>query len=322
MRRLAGWNWSAIASWSLVAAWAAWAVVRLLGLEYGFPLEALMAFTPLVAATAIVPVGVALLVGNRAAAVVAGTVLIVLAAMVVPREFGGPTEAAGGNGPALRVLAANMRLGKADPDALVDLVRELDVDVLSVEELTPELGADLDRAGLDRLLPERVLLTGGGSGGSGLYARLPLGPGTTERLPGGFPLISQRLAVPGAPQVIVAGVHTQPPTGSAGWREDLRLLPGAGARLRILIGDFNATLDQDEFRDLVAEGYDDAGATLGDGLTPTWPTNRRIPPVVAIDHVLADERIGVRDYSVEDLPGSDHRAVYAELALPADSLTP
>jgi hypothetical protein len=32
--------------------------------------------------------------------------------------------------------------------------------------------------------------------------------------------------------------------------------------------------------------------------------------------VLADERCGVRDLEVIDLPGSDHRAVLAELVLP------
>ena len=317
MRRIEGWGWGAVLSWALVAAWAIWALIRLLGLEYGFPLEALMAFTPLVAATAFVPVAVALFAGNRPAAVVAGVVFVALLAMVLPRAFGGPTEAEGGDGPSFRVLAANMKLGRAEPEPLVDLVRELDVDVLSVEELSPELAADLDQAGLRRLLPERVALTGRGSSGSALYARMPLGPGTAERLPGGFPLISQRLAVEGAPAVEVVGVHTQPPTGSADWREDLRLVPAAiESPLRILLGDFNATLDQDEFRDLVGRGYDYAGATLGDGLTPTWPMNRRFQPLVAIDHVLADERIGIRDYAVEELPGSDHRAVYAELALP------
>jgi endonuclease/exonuclease/phosphatase family metal-dependent hydrolase len=83
------------------------------------------------------------------------------------------------------------------------------------------------------------------------------------------------------------------------------------------MGDFNATLDHDEFRGLVDRGYDDVAETLGDGLTPTWPEHRRFPPLVTIDHVLADERIGIRDYSAHEIAGSDHRAVYAELVLPA-----
>jgi endonuclease/exonuclease/phosphatase family metal-dependent hydrolase len=41
----------------------------------------------------------------------------------------------------------------------------------------------------------------------------------------------------------------------------------------------------------------------------------RLPPVT-IDHVLAPHRLGVAGYAVADLPGSDHRAVFARLAVP------
>jgi hypothetical protein len=49
----------------------------------------------------------------------------------------------------------------------------------------------------------------------------------------------------------------------------------------------------------------------------TWPTDRRGPPLVAIDHVVADPRIGIREFTARDIPGADHRAVFAELDLPA-----
>jgi endonuclease/exonuclease/phosphatase (EEP) superfamily protein YafD len=84
----------------------------------------------------------------------------------------------------------------------------------------------------------------------------------------------------------------------------------------VLAGDFNATFDQTPFRDLVDRGYRDAGAAAGKGLEPTFPRAYHAIPPITIDHVLADRRLGVVEYSVEELPGSDHRAVYAELALP------
>jgi len=37
---------------------------------------------------------------------------------------------------------------------------------------------------------------------------------------------------------------------------------------------------------------------------------------MTIDHVLADRRLGVVEYGVDDLRGSDHRAIHARLALP------
>jgi len=102
------------------------------------------------------------------------------------------------------------------------------------------------------------------------------------------------------------------------WREGLESLPTAGRGAPwLLVGDFNATLDQPEFRDLVDRGYRDAADATGEGLEPTWPGPERLPlGLIAIDHVLADRRLGVAEYGVDDLAGSDHRAVHARLVLP------
>ena len=103
----------------------------------------------------------------------------------------------------------------------------------------------------------------------------------------------------------------------AEWKADLRALPPAtDETVKILAGDFNATLDHAELRRVIGRGYEDAADTVGAGLHATWPANRRIPPPVTIDHVLVDERAGVRSLRVIPLAGSDHRAVLAEIALP------
>jgi endonuclease/exonuclease/phosphatase family metal-dependent hydrolase len=54
---------------------------------------------------------------------------------------------------------------------------------------------------------------------------------------------------------------------------------------------------------------------VGRGLVPTW-SPWGSPALVTIDHVLVDPRCEVREFSVHPLPGSDHRAVYAEFRLP------
>ncbi len=86
--------------------------------------------------------------------------------------------------------------------------------------------------------------------------------------------------------------------------------------MRILAGDFNATLDNAELRRVVDHGYEDAAAETGTGLRATWPSGRRFPPPVTIDHVLADTRAGWREVRVYPVPHSDHRAVLAEVVLP------
>ncbi|MGH2841553.1 MAG: endonuclease/exonuclease/phosphatase family protein, partial [Solirubrobacteraceae bacterium] len=238
---------------------------------------------------------------------------------VLPRAVDGPHVARdGARGRAIVVMTSNVFFGRADARAIVRLVREHHVDALSLQELTPEVVDRLDAAGIRRLLPGRVLIPRAGAAGSGLMARSPLRsagpadglcvqPEAVLRLPGGVTL---RLKA----------IHPTPPTSreSAGiWRETLRGLPGprAGGVPRILLGDFNGTLDNREIRRLLDGGYYDAADATGDGLRTTWPTNRS-RPMITIDHVLVPEAIRTRAVSVHDVPGSDHRAVIAELVLP------
>src|SRR3712207_3459706 len=103
--------WTALA-WILSGIWALWAGVRLFGLEWGYPLVQLLAFTPFVAAGAVIPIAVAAVLRRWAPLAVAVLAAVLLAVAVLPRAFGGPTEPDGEPGPTLRVLSSNMKLGK------------------------------------------------------------------------------------------------------------------------------------------------------------------------------------------------------------------
>jgi endonuclease/exonuclease/phosphatase (EEP) superfamily protein YafD len=304
---------------AVLAPWAAWAAVRLLGLEPGAPLIGALALTPLVAATAWLPVLLALALRSRAVAAVAALVAVALAAVVLPRALGGP-QAPLAAGRSLSVMTANLRYGHGDSDAVMQLVRRHDVDVLSLQELTPAAVRRLDRAGARARFPYRVLEPRSGASGSGLLSRLPLRaaarpPGTPHAMP------QAQLAVPGVGAMLVKAVHTIPPLGGdvSAWRAELRSLPCAtpDGELRLLIGDFNATLDHHELRALIASGYRDASDTAGVGLDGTYGVWPRLPIRIAIDHVLVDRRAHVTHAAVERIPGSDHRALLATLSLPA-----
>jgi endonuclease/exonuclease/phosphatase (EEP) superfamily protein YafD len=310
-----------IAVWALVVVGVAWVLVRLLGLERGYPLVPLIAYTPYAAALALPVALAAAALRIWPAAGLAAAVAVTLAIVVLPRGFGSgdsPDE----TGRRLDVLAANLMLGNADPEALVELVRRERIDILAVQELTPGAAVALRRAGIAHLLAKRALFPEPGSAGSGLYSRYPLRsavPGDT--VADGFAMPRASLDIPGAGSVGLVSVHPVPPTSSAQtgtWEDGLRSLPPATPEADpwILAGDFNATLDHAELRDLLDSGYVDAADATGEGLSATWPSDL-IPPPVTIDHVLADERIAVADASVHELPGSDHRAVSAEVYLPA-----
>ena len=144
--------------WGLAGALVAWTLIRLLGLERGWPLVPLLAFTPWVAAFALL-VAIA---GRRAAvagvrarpAAPAGLVLAVaIAPRVIPNRA--PEDAPGVR---LRVLAANVaRRPRRRLPASARSCARYRVDVVSVLELPPEVVRAYELAGLSDLLPHQVL---------------------------------------------------------------------------------------------------------------------------------------------------------------------
>jgi endonuclease/exonuclease/phosphatase (EEP) superfamily protein YafD len=222
------------------------------------------------------------------------------------------------SGRPLRVLAANLYLGRGDVKTVVELVREYQVDVLNLLELTPEAVEEFGRAGLFDVLPYPVLQPAGGGVGSGVVCRYPL---SELSLAGPSRLAQPSVQVDlGGIAVQVVAAHPVPPTVSAAvWRAETAGLPRPAATgpVRVLAGDFNATLDHAVFRRLLRAGYVDAGQQCGAGLVPTWP-GLAFPPLVTLDHVVVDARATVIAYRTFNLPGSDHRCVYAELLVPED----
>ena len=140
-------------SWLLVALCGAWVVVRVLGLERGYPLVPLVAFTPFVAVAAVALVVVMAVLRQRGAALVAAVLAVVLVGVVAPRALGGPSKPDGAAGSELRVLSANMHYGNGSAEELVALARRTQADVVSVQELTPPLASALEAAGIEELLP-------------------------------------------------------------------------------------------------------------------------------------------------------------------------
>lgn len=304
--------------WAAVVPVAIWAVIRAFGLDRQPPIVPLIAYTPYVAVLALLVLGIAVALENWAAALLATAATAALLAAVAPRAIGDP-EAIPPGSTELRVLSSNIHLGHADAGALVRMVRRLRPDVLCVQELTPRFSHELEADGILRLLPHAVLSIEPHHSGGGIFSRLPVRPLPAPRA---FVLRMPRARVelPGGRSVRFVDVHSaQPkPSNILLWRLGLASLPTTGppGAPWVLAGDFNATVDFSQLRDVIDRGYRDAAEVVGMGLEPTWPRGRVFPPVT-IDHLLADRRIAVAGYRVEDLPGSDHRAVFARLAVPA-----
>jgi endonuclease/exonuclease/phosphatase (EEP) superfamily protein YafD len=304
---------------AIAAPWVVWAVVRTLGLELPYPFVALLAFTPYAALSSPLPVIAGLLLRRKAIAAAAGVAALAFAVALVPRAAAGPEPEA--QGPRITVMTSNLYLGRGDARALLRIAREHDVDVLAVQELRPPLMRRLDRVGALEQFPDRAVDPRDGASGSGVLSRIPVRVTDTTPDRKGHAQPEVEITVAGAPPVRIKSVHPAPPvnpTAAPLWRDSLAALPGSDSRgdVRIMAGDFNATLDHPELRDLLDRGYTDAADAVGKGLVWTWPARRLRAPPLTIDHVLVDRRVRVERVTVVQVPGSDHRAVIAELRLP------
>ncbi|MFI5958363.1 endonuclease/exonuclease/phosphatase family protein [Cryptosporangium sp. NPDC051539] len=305
--------------WLAVVGCAVWALVRGVGFDTRTPFAQLVTFTPYVAAFSLVPAVLAAVTRRWRALVAAVVVVVAFGFFVVPRVLpsGSPS------GDRLRVVAFNTKLGAGSVSSFAALVRAAKPDVVMVQELTPEWAAEFSALGL---FPYSALRALPGASGTGIWARYPLTDSRTVDPKSGFDQTFALLRRPGKPVLEVISAHPRPPIfkpeefGSvARWTGDLSRLPRASRSgpVRIMAGDFNASLDHSPFRKLVGSGYVDAAAEVGKGLVPTWPMNGNKAPPVTLDHVLVDSRGDAFSFDAHTIPGSDHRAVSAGLVLRA-----
>ncbi|MFT7024375.1 MAG: endonuclease/exonuclease/phosphatase (EEP) superfamily protein YafD [Rhodococcus sp. (in: high G+C Gram-positive bacteria)] len=219
------------------------------------------------------------------------------------------------------VLHANILLGGADADAIVALLERHRPDVLTVVELTPSAHERLLAAGLAEHLPYSFVSPAGGGEGSGIYSRHPLDD--VMRHDGyAAEQLSARVEVPGGPTPLVFALHPVPPwpRSPQGWVRELASIRQMLAKIPaedgpvIVGGDFNATFDHKLYRNLLTGSYRDAAIEVGAGHLATYHADMRIPPLIAIDHILV-RGAAVTEVGTVDLPGSDHRGLRAALLL-------
>jgi endonuclease/exonuclease/phosphatase family metal-dependent hydrolase len=300
---------------AVAVATVAFAAIRASGWAGGpYPLSALLAFTPYALAGAVGAALVAAAAREHVALGALGLSAIVLAGAVVPRSVSASQPAAGG--PSITITTANLLHGEADPKALAEIVERRGSDVVALQELNAPGVRALRRAGAFTTVPHTILGPGQVHDDVGVAARWPV-----RQLDLGLPTVYNAVAVevPGYGPLTVVSAHPTPPVrpgSQVTWRRWLDALPGPNGALAggIVAGDFNATLDHPQLRRLLDAGWRDAGRERGDALEPTWhglPLTR-----LTIDHVLVPPGAAVTGYVVDDLAGSDHRAVTVTVRLP------
>ncbi|MGW0817952.1 endonuclease/exonuclease/phosphatase family protein [Streptomyces viridiviolaceus] len=244
------------------------------------------------------------------AALVVAQVML-LAPRFIPEGRHAPSESV-----RLRVATINANGGGADPRALVDLVRTERIDVLAVEQMPSGGVQALDKAGLGALMPYQELHP---EYDSSIYSRRPLSRGGTTQVNTAWPQTTAEVTVDGR-RVQFMAVHTYYPLGDAKrWTQDMTALASLARRSgpdTVFLGDFNASLDHTPMRELLAAGLTDTHAELGRGWARTWPVGHAlVPPLIQLDHVLHGPGLVGISVGEHTVPGTDHQAVVAVLAL-------
>lgn len=279
----------------------------------------------------------ALLWRRRLLAVVAAAALAAMlwwhAGFLLPRE--GVSDAAVATAQAsadpsdgvARVMTLNTAHGAASAEEVVALVREKNVEVLCLQELTDDFLSELSSAGLYDLLPYYVIsdeasaISNGGR--NGIWTLAPMDnvsgnllPIDTSSMPAGTVQI-------GGLDVRVVSVHPNSPVRGAQdlWDEGLGVIGSLSEydHTYLVMGDFNSTWDHARFRELLGTGFVDAGSEAGEGFHMTYPSGTlagiELPSLVEIDHIVyaRDSGITVSELETAEVSGTDHRALLGVL---------
>lgn len=211
--------------------------------------------------------------------------------------------------PVLRVLTANLYNGRADPEAVGDLIDATQPDVVAAQELAPNAAEVIARR-----LPHGLLLPAIDHSGAGLATRRPI---DARRQP-----LPHRDAVVGrVDDLTIWSVHLANPVGApppiAARRAQVTALAEllAGARRTLLVGDLNATPAWPAYRALTRsldDGVAEWALRCGHRPRPTWSYRPWLPPVLRIDHALVADLKVVRADTAR-VEGSDHRALIVDI---------
>lgn len=238
--------------------------------------------------------------------------------------------------PRLTVATYNILASQSDPARVVEVIRDLDADVIGLQEVGPR-HADLIEHELDRRYPYRTLHPLLPVHGVALLSRYPiLAESVFRPLPDSMLFLRAEIDFDGLP-VTVYVVHPAPPRNAISplgydtTRRDTEIdilingyLVGEIGPL-IVLGDFNMS-DQSAPYDDMQTLLSDAFRRAGHGLGFTYPAGSRrdrfnvVPRLVRIDYIWHNARfVALNARAYPDSGTSDHGPVSARLALQPDS---
>ena len=217
-----------------------------------------------------------------------------------------------------RIMTLNTKNGGASAEEIVALVREKNVEVLCLQELSDEFLDELAAAGIYELLPYYVISNEASAvsngGRNGIWTLAPMSnvsgnllPIETSSMPAGTIMLGDKA-------VRVVSVHPNSPVRGAQdlWDRGLSVIGSLSDydHTYLVMGDFNSTWDHRRFRELLGSSFVDAGETAGEGYHLTYPSDG-LPSLIEIDHIVyaRDSGIVVSGLETASVSGTDHKAL-------------
>lgn len=223
-----------------------------------------------------------------------------------------PAEA---NGPRLKVLLFNVYYYNGKLSEVARLVREVDADIVVLLEVIPELRPQLDP--IADTFAHRLESWQRRNEDALILSRFPLEDITAELPPPGHrrPASAARITI-GERKLTLFAAHLSLPPLLEGRARQMREMSEIAETIngitgpRLLVGDFNAST----WGAVITQARAFADLDVLTGVGGTWPAFLPRDLGIPIDHMLASRDLVFVSRTLIDMPGSDHRAVLAEIA--------
>ena len=229
----------------------------------------------------------------------------------------GPSPSANPTGPTVTIASINLLMVHPDPAILIEVIRDIDADVLALQEFSPRWERAFREGGLNEIY-DGPRVTREDSFGIALLSKTPLAHADTVDLQG-VDALSGVLRIAGQ-DVHLLNVHTLPPRNTEYhqvWLRQLSQLEEFASQDNdlVMLGDFNASPSSRELRALLSAGLHSAHDQVGRPWAHTFPNGLFPLPPVRLDHALLSRRVVAHSVFEVHNTGSDHSVVVYELSL-------
>ena len=195
------------------------------------------------------------------------------------------------------VMTMNCRYGRADAAEIIRNIRERNISVLALQEVTDDLITRLTEADINELLPYHQFGDAKETDNGGfnvIYSRYEPSaavPNVVSIPAADVPAIT--LKTSGNRTVTLCSAHPKSPMrGCADWsagilglRELARAQSVSNRNIVVVMGDLNSSTDHPSFRALLKSGFKDASLTQAAGPNLTFPRWLKWPRI-ELDHIL------------------------------------